>query len=61
VLRWVLAFLLLPSAAPPFEIAIDPGPGTSFGLVLHAHATLENDVEGHARVALADDHGALAV
>jgi len=34
VLRWVLAFLLLPSAAPPFEIAIDPGPGTSFGLVL---------------------------
>ena len=33
MLRWVLAFLLLPLAAPLVEIAIDPGPGASFGLV----------------------------
>ncbi len=38
MLRWALAFLLLPSAAPPVEIVIDPGPGSSFGLVLTGRA-----------------------
>src|SRR5512144_639754 len=38
MLGWILPCLLLAAAGPPLEIAVDPRPGASFGLVLSGPA-----------------------